>query len=385
MWVVLAGLLWRTKVPDGLRLPHLDEDAVFGRRLVDRAEHYTRVLDLFWLGATLTELAVLAVLVRRGRRLARGLGLGRVNAGIVVGVTSLTILWAAGLPWIVATEWWQRRHGISFESYPETLFGAWAAVLGTTLVALVALAVILGFAQALRGRWWLAAAPTLIVFAAALTLVAPYLLTVGTDPLKSGRLKAEIRQLEQREDAGNPAVRVQKVSDRTRAANAFATGIGPSERMVFWDTLLDEFSFREVRFVAGHELAHLARNHVLKGLAWFALFAFPILGLVAFVTERRGGLREPTNVPLGLLALVATTLALLPLQNEISRRYEAEADWIGLGGTRDPGAARALFKGFTTESLHDPTPPGWVHVFLDNHPTMLQRVELARAWAQRNR
>jgi STE24 endopeptidase len=384
-WLVLAALLWRTKVPDGLSLPHLDENAVFGRELVHDAARYERLLDLFWLGATLTELVVLAVLARHGRRLARGLGLGAVNAGIVVGVVVLTILWAAGLPWVVASSWWERRHGVSYESYPATLGGAWGALLGTTLIAFVALAVILGYAKALRRRWWLAAVPTVVALAALLQFGFPYLVTIDTDPLRSGELEAEIAQLERREHAGDPPVRVQTVSDRTRAANAFAMGIGPSERVFFWDTLLQEFTPREIHFVAGHELAHLARNHILKGVGWIGLFTLPLLGLVAFVTERRGGLRDPANVPLGLLVLVVATLAVSPLRNEISRRYEMEADWIALGGTRDPGAARGLFTGFSAQSLQDPTPPGWVHVFLDDHPTVLQRIELARAWAQRHR
>jgi Zn-dependent protease with chaperone function len=385
VWVALAALLWRTNVPNGLRLPRLDENAVFGRELVRDAQRYERLLDLLWLGATLTEVAVLVVLVRRGRRLARGLGLGPINAGIVVGVVSLTILWAAGLPWTVASAWWQRRHGVSYESYAATLAGSWATLLATTFVAFVVIAVILGYAKPLRGRWWLAAVPTVVVLTAILQFAIPYLVTIGTHPLRSGQLKAQIAQLERREDAGNPPIRVQTVSNRTRAANAYSLGIGPSERVVFWDTLLREFRPAEIRFVAAHELAHLARNHIVKAVGWVGLFTLPILGLVALVTERRGGLREPANVPLGLLVLIVTTLAALPLRNEISRRYETEADWIALENTRDPGAARGLFTGFSAQSLQDPTPPGWVHVFLDDHPTVLQRIELARAWVARNR
>jgi STE24 endopeptidase len=96
-------------------------------------------------------------------------------------------------------------------------------------------------------------------------------------------------------------------------------------------------------------------------------------------------LRQPAHVPLGLLVLAAVNLAVLPVRNEISRRYETEADWIALTATRDPGAARGLFAGFSAESLQDPTPPAWVHAFLDDHPTVLQRIELARAWAERGR
>jgi STE24 endopeptidase len=385
LWVALVLLLWRTKVPDGLRLPHLDENAVFGRNLVRRAERYERVLDLFWLGATLAELLVLLVLARRGPRLVRGLRLGPVNAGIVAGVVVLTVTWAAGLPWVVATAWWQRRHGISYESYAATLGSAFGALLGTTLVAFVALAIILGYAKMLRRSWWLAVVPTAVVLATVLQFAFPYLATIGTHPLRNAELKAQIARLERREHAGDPPIRIETVSNKTRAANAYAVGLGPSERIVVWDTLLKEFRPREVRFVAGHELAHLARNHILKAVGWIGLFALPILGVVALVTERRGGLRDPANVPLGLLVLTAVTLAASPLRNEISRRYETEADWIGLGGTRDPRAARGLFTGFTRQSLQDPTPPGWVHVFLDDHPTPLQRIELAQAWAARNR
>jgi STE24 endopeptidase len=381
----LAALLWRTTVPDGLRLPHLDENAVFGSGLVRRAERYERALDLFWLGATLTQLAVLLVLARRGRRLVCGLGLGPINAGIVAGVVALTIAWAAGLPWVVATAWWERRHGVSYESYAATLANAFVALLGTTLLAFVALAIILGYAKTLGGRWWLAVAPIIVVIAAALQFGFPYLATIGTHPLRNPELKAQIARLERREDAGNPAIRVETVSDRTRAANAYAVGIGPSERVVFWDTLLAEFAPRQVRFVAAHELAHLARNHLVKAIAWIGLFTLPILGVVALVTERRGGLRDPANVPLGLLVLTAAVLVASPLQNAISRRYETEADWTALRGTRDPRAARGLFTGFTRQSLQDPSPPGWVHVLLDDHPTALERVELAQTWARRNR
>ena len=86
-----------------------------------------------------------------------------------------------------------------------------------------------------------------------------------------------------------------------------------------------------------------------------------------------------------LLTLVVLQLALTPLENAVSRRYEAEADWIGLGGARDPAAARGLFKGFVRTDLQDPAPPGWVHVFLDDHPTPLHRVEQADAWAVQHR
>jgi STE24 endopeptidase len=208
----------------------------------------------------------------------------------------------------------------------------------------------------------------------------------GTHSIREPKLAAAVKQLEAREHAGHPAVRVEKVSDQTTAANAYAIGLGPSNSVFVWDTMLDgRFTTREVRFVIGHELAHLARLHLWKGMAWGVLIGIPLLAAVAFVTGRRGGLRNPANVPLALLTLAVLQLAITPFTNAVSRRYEAEADWVGLQGTQDPQAAKGLFKGFVKADLQDPNPPGWVHVFLDDHPPPLTRVEQAEAFAKLTR
>jgi STE24 endopeptidase len=385
-WLLAGAVLWRTKVPADLHLPSLDEHAIFGARLVHRAQRYELFLDLDWLLSTIAGLAVLVWMVRRGPRLARSLGLGRVNAGIVAGAVTLTVLWAVSLPFGVASQWWEHRHGISEQSYAAVLGVAWAGLLVTTLVGFVILAGFLLLAKKLGAWWWAAAAPLLVAIFAALQLGIPYVLTLGTHPLHDAKLSTEIKQLERREGAGHPAVREETVSDRTTAANAYSIGIGPSKRVVFWDTLLDgRFTDHEVRFVAAHELAHLARHHIAKSVAWFALFVVPILGVAAFVTERRGGLRNPGNVPLLLLGIVVAQLVASPLRNAISRRYEAEADWVALNATRDPAAARGLFRLFSHTSLEDPSPPGWAHVMLDDHPTALVRLEQAEAWRRLNR
>jgi STE24 endopeptidase len=384
-WAVAGAVLWRTKVPDDLRLPSLNESRIFGVELVQDAQRYERFFYITWVLGTVAGLAALAWMVRRGPRIARSLGLGPVNAGIILGAVTLTVVWAVSLPFGLASEWWQRRHGISTESYAAALGVAWVGLLGTILVGLAVLAGLLLLAKKVGSWWWLAAAPLLVALFTSLQLAIPYLLTVDTDPLRDPKLVAQIHELERREGAGHPTIREDTVSDRTTAANAYAVGIGPSERVVFWDTLLDgRFTDREVRFVAAHELAHLARNHISKSIGWFTLFIVPILGVAAFLTERRGGLRNPGTVPLALLAIVATQLVALPLRNAITRRYEAEADWVALTATRDPAAARGLFRLFADTSLQDPSPPWWAHALLADHPSSLDRIEQAAAWRARN-
>jgi STE24 endopeptidase len=98
------------------------------------------------------------------------------------------------------------------------------------------------------------------------------------------------------------------------------------------------------------------------------------------VTRRRGGIGEPSAVPLALFVTVGFYFLLSPVQNLISRRMEMEADWKALASTRDPGAMRGLMEGFAETGLSDPDPPRFVSWFLDTHPPLARRVAMADAW-----
>jgi len=171
----------------------------------------------------------------------------------------------------------------------------------------------------------------------------------------------------------------------TRQVNAFTAGFGPSTHVVLWDTLLDgRFSPREVDVVVAHELGHVKSKHILKGLGWFALFAFPAALLAAESTRRRGGLARPENLPLALLVLAVAGLLVTPFENAVSRRYEAEADWRALEATHDPVAARKLFQGFARTSLEEPDPPLLDYLWLENHPTLMQRIAMTQQFSGRS-
>jgi len=379
VWFFAAALLWRTTVPADLKLPSLNERATFGAKLVRDAERYERFYYLLWFLSTLVALAALVWLVRRGPRLASSLGLGRVNAGIITGVVVTTILWAVSLPFIYLSAWWDRRHGISVEPWGLIAFAPWLELLGTTLQIFLVLAVLLLLAKRFARYWWVGGAAVILGLAILLQLGLPYLARVDTKS-PSPQLAATIDELERREGTGDLVVRVQDVDDQTTAANAYTVGIGPSRTVILWNTLLDgRFTRGEVRFVAAHELGHQARNHLWKGIAWGTLIGLPLLAAVAFLTGRRGGLRNPGTVPLALLTLTVVQLVLTPFENAVSRRYEAEADWTALKATRDPEAAKGLFVGFV-EDLSDPQPPGWAQAVFGSHPSPLQRVEMAEAF-----
>jgi STE24 endopeptidase len=179
-------------------------------------------------------------------------------------------------------------------------------------------------------------------------------------------------------------IEVRDASRRTRAINAELYGVGPTKRIVFWDTALDgRLSRPEVRALAAHEFGHVEADHVWKSIGWIFLFAIPGAYVVARVTRRRGGLGRPAAVPLALLTVSVLQLALLPAANAISRRYEAEADWLALRATKDPRAFEGLTLELARASLAQPDPPGWARLVFETHPSPLERVAMSRAVALR--
>jgi hypothetical protein len=63
---------------------------------------------------------------------------------------------------------------------------------------------------------------------------------------------------------------------------------------------------------------------------------------------------------------------------------EAEADWKALEVTRDPSALEGLMLGFSEAGLGDPDPPTWVQLVVGTHPALVDRIAMARAFAEQS-
>ena len=382
-WAAVAWVLAGTVVPGDLSLPEIDVDAVFGRELVDRAEHYERFLYVDWFLAQVALLAALGVYARYGVRYARESAAGPIGTGMLLGMLGLAIGWLTQLPFALAALWWDRRYGVSEVGYLEAIFGGWLGLGGTFVAVCVALLVVMALARRLGWWWWLPGSAVLTLIALLLVFVGPYL-TTGLDR-PDPELQATYDRYERDQGVEDVPLRVEEVSGDTSQANAYAFGIGPSRRTVLWDTLLDgRFTEGEVDVVLAHELGHHSSNHIPEAVVWFGLFALPSALLLTIATRRRGGMGRPAAIPLALLVAAVVQLALAPAQGVVSRRSESEADWKALQTTRDPVAARGLFREFADTSLGDPSPPTWAYVLLQSHPTLAQRVAMADAWARRN-
>ena len=335
--------------------------------------------------SVLAQVAALVVLAWRLPRSVRTIGLGRIGSAIVAGMVVLVTLWFVGLPFSLADLWWQHHWGLGPVDVGAWLASQWSTLAPEAVFLMATIVLIVGLAGRFR-RWWLIAAPIVVVIAALFAFLSGWLAALSSHPLHDAVLRADARRLERIEHVQGTPVRVQDVSSWTSQANAFTVGFGPSTHVVLWDTLLDgRFSRGEEDVVIAHELGHVRSRHILKAIGWTALLVLPTLWLLDVLMRRRGGVGDPANLPLVLLVLTLLALLSAPIQNTVSRRYEAEADWRALNATRDPASDARLFQSFARTSLEEPSPPLLDYLWLENHPTLMQRIAMARAWRARHR
>jgi len=180
----------------------------------------------------------------------------------------------------------------------------------------------------------------------------------------------------------HPSITVSDASTRTSAENALVDGLGPTVRVVVDDTALREPA-DQFRALLAHELGHVQRDHTLKGVLWFGVIGVPALLLVLAAAGRLSGgrLLDPAAVPVLLACALTASVALLPVENLVSRRIEAEADWAGLRATRDGAGAAALQRRLALRDLSNPAPPGWAIWLLFDHPPVMERIAVARAYS----
>ncbi len=382
-WAVCAWLLWRTSVPS-LYLSGLNEHRFFTARELHRSARFAHGEQALWLGGTVATIAALAVLARILPRRVSTMGLGRIGSAVIVGMVLLCVLWAVSLPFGLVDLWWQHHWGLGPFDILAWLDAQWAVLGAEAVSVMLTIVLLVGLAGRFR-RWWLVAGLAFVAIAAAFAFLSGWLSAGGSHPLRNPVLAADVRRLERIEGVRGTPVRVEDVSSWTNQANAFTAGFGPSTHVVIWDTLLDgRFSRGEENVVVAHELGHVRSRHILKAIGWSALVVLPTLWLLSLALRGRGGLGRPENLPYAFLVLAVLGLLTAPLQNVVSRRYEAEADWRALRATRDPASATKLFQSFQTTSLEQPNPAGWDYLWLENHPTLMQRIAMAQAWRQRN-
>jgi STE24 endopeptidase len=235
-------------------------------------------------------------------------------------------------------------------------------------------------------RWWI---PAAIGGSGAATLfgaLAPVLLAPlfnRFDRLEDGETRRDVLAL-----AAGSGTRVGEVyrvdaSRRTTALNAYVTGLGPTKRVVLFDTLLAGLSRDEVRVVVAHELGHVEAKDVMRNASFGALVApaaaFAVQRLSWRLSPQRG---TPAAIPALVLAAEIVMAPVSLVATRLSRAAERAADYRSLQLSGAPQAFISLQQRLEVQNVADVEPPWWVRRVLSTHPPTLERIGAAVSYEQ---
>lgn len=391
-----VALLWRPLAPP---IGSLTTDlAAFRPEVLATVEAYRGPRYLVFGVATALEVLVplLVVLTRTGRRLVSRVAGPLAHSPLRAGGIALLVTAMVSVATFPLAAWAQIVHdgewGFRTQSAASWVVD-WLTVSAGTWLAVAVLAGLLMWAV---GRWprsWpyrLTLAGT--VLAAGVVLLHPLLLQpilLPTSPMPPSETRDDLEAILEEQDAGDLPIHVGEASLRTTRVNALVVGIGPTERVVLYDTLLD-LPGEQIESVLAHELAHREHRDLLRGVLAVPVFLLPALLLLrrvvvrSPVARRHTGARGPTDprlVAVVLLAVAVLELAGAPLVNLASRRAEAAADHRAIEVSGDPAAKIAAARAFTVRDLSPPRGPTWVRVLTATHPAIEDRIRAAVAQA----
>lgn len=318
-----------------------------------------------------------------GRRLYDALRIRRWYLAVPLLVFGLGLLASIlTVPTDVMAERVSRKYGLSVQSW-----GLWTrdrAVnwLLTSLALAIVAVVLVGLAKRWRRGWWLPAA----IISALLVLGVSFAYPVLVEPrfnqftsMPAGPLRDDFLKLAADDGVPVKDVLVADASKRTTALNAYVSGFGSTRRLVVYDTLLENTPPAQARLVVAHELGHAAEGDVLHGTligVLGAAFAATLLGLLLGAK-----MADPRRTAL-LLALVVTGTTLAsPVQNLVSRKIEARADYHSLRLTNDPLDFVAMQHDLAVTNINGLDPARWRYWMFATHPTAPERIAMGRAWA----
>lgn len=390
-FVTLAALLvpW-DPVPGATPDPVAASD-VFSAAEIVRAEDYSRTARVIsWSSlAVSTVVACLLGFTSWGTRLIGSRR--RPWVLTVVGLVFAVILVGrlVTLPFAMLAHEHRVDNGLSNQAWGPWLVDVVKSLGVSVVLTSLALLVLVGCARRWQ-RWWPVIAGGL---AAGLVAASSFLYPVVIEPLfnefeplPEGPLRQDILATADAQGIGVRDVLVADASRRTTTLNAYVSGFGDTRRVVVYDNLVETLPDDQALSVVAHELAHAKNDDVVIGTllgATASVMAVGLLGLLvgwSRVRRRAGvsGIADPRVVALVLALVSLGSLAASPVENAISRRIETRADVDALKATDDPVAFNQMQRQLALRSLADPTPPALSQFWFGSHPSVVERIALAK-------
>jgi STE24 endopeptidase len=312
----------------------------------------------------------------------------------------LAVLELIVLPLNVAIDAWvDLRHDREWELSTQTGRGLAVDTLKSVVLGFVVNLVLLVPLYAIirtTDLWWVWGWLVVMTFSIALGFLFPIVIAPifnKFDPLEEGDLADRIQKVAGLAGVTITGTFVADESRRSRRDNAYVAGLGPSRRVVLYDTLL-EHPPEVVEQVVAHEIGHWRLKHLSRQIPLMAVLTFLVfLGLKGLAgwdglwewagvdaTGPGGAIGNPAGLPVVVLGAQAAFMVVGVVTAFVSRAFERQADIQALELLEQPATLIDMHRRLHVKNLAD-LDPGRLKLLRLTHPPAAERMTLAKRWA----
>lgn len=283
----------------------------------------------------------------------------------------------------------EHAYGLSTQDFGHwfseyLLEGAITLVIGS--IAITGLYLIIA---ATKRSWWIWGTAATTAGLAVLIMLAPVFIAPRFNtytPMADGPLKQSVLHIAQANGVPTDNVYQFDVSRQSHRVTANVSGFAGTTRISLSDTLVQRESPAGVRAVLGHEIGHYVLNH---NISFLVMNAFMIVTLFALANALFGwlskggrwGVRsiwDPGGMPLFFAILTFLMLLATPIQNNITRFHEHQADMFGLNAAREPDGFAESALLLSEYRKMEPSP--LEEFFFYDHPSGYERIHMSMVW-----
>ena len=257
-----------------------------------------------------------------------------------------------------------------------------------TLLIISLLSLIFFYIVTYQNLWWLLMSLTMF----SLIIISMFIYPTYISPifnkfkkLNDENIKDEIKDLSKKTNFSIENLFIMDRSKRSKHPNAYFTGFKSNRRIVFYDTLIDLLSAKEIKAVLAHEIGHYKHNHIVKSLVLSNIVIFIGMFLLSQLINSNHYL-EILNLPISassqLVALFFTYQVVSfftdPFFSTLSRKNEYEADTFASNQVEKEYLISSLTKLYKS-NLSFLIPNKFYALFYFSHPTVLERINNLRS------
>ena len=401
--IVLLAQFFLNMVSDMLNLKQLSETlppsfrGLYSAQKYKKSQLYTQVKTRFgWLCSITGLIALFVVWFGRGfaalDEWARGFQFGPVATGLIFIGVLVFAKFLLDLPFSLY-ETFVIEEKFGFNNTSKSTF-VWDRIKGMAIGILIGLPIlssILAFLEYAGAFAWLYCWILAVLFLLVMQYIVPkWIMPLFNrfDPIAEGELKDAILSYAHSIGITFENILVMDGSKRSGKSNAFFTGFGKQKRVVFFDTLIQQMSNRELVAVLAHEIGHLKKRHILFSLILAMMHIGLLFFLISFFISYEALFDAfYVNRPSVYAALVFFSILYSPIElfftillNFISRRNELQADRFSAETTRDASALINALKKLSMENLSNLSPHPF-YVFLNySHPPVIARIRALQSY-----